>query len=152
MQRIFIVAACLLALASCGKIKQKNDHVRGVNVQDFPNISNSIYGAWMNVSNDTKDGITYQSSAYFNIRNEAGFVTECTKYPDSVSAGTTVDATIGTTSYTISDSYRMDESSDQGIVDCPVLVTAGEYSYTVNGDTLSVSSPGKPPQIYNRIK
>lgn len=149
---IFIAALLLL---SCAKENKPAGSFFGpgrqLKAEDFPNIRNSIYGAWAADTADFGSGMAYFLTLYFNDDNEVGVKRTCVGSGDEVHAAAVVDGSISASVFEIKESARVSEAGER-ISDCTLVVNAGSFSYKVTGDRLEVELVPGETRSFTRFR
>jgi hypothetical protein len=127
------------------------DTGREFKVEDFPNVNNSIFGAW---EGDTAefgpDGVYYILSLYFNDQNEVGQKRTCRGSNEVVEAAAVVSGEVNSSKIKINESVVVTEKGGR-ITDCTLTVDKGSSSYKRTGDRLEVTSQSGDMRSYTRV-
>lgn len=124
---------------------------REFQAEDFPNVANTLYGAWDADTADFGDGLAYLLSLYINENGEVGMKKTCVGGGDVVEAATVVDAKITSSKIKIDDSAYVLEKGG-GIANCDLTVNAGSFSYKRSGNKLEVTFSAGQTRSFTRAK
>jgi len=144
---IVLLTMVSLQILSCADGNRETGPLLGngrpLKPENFPNIHNSIYGAWAADTAEFGSNMAFFLTLYFNEQDEIGIKRTCVGMGDEVDAAAVVHGTISQSQFAITEAARVTEKGGR-ISDCTLNVNAGSFSYTLNGDRLEVSfSPGE---------
>lgn len=133
------------------EVSPATDTGRQIKVEDFPNVSNSVYGAWNSDTADFGNGLMYLLTLYFNDHEQIGFKRTCIGSGDEVNAATVVSAEIQNTVFAVKEAAKVTQKGKR-ITNCTLIVNTGSFSYTLNGDRLEVIFQPGEIKTFTRAK
>lgn len=161
---VITMLTAVLGLSSCAKEDESRPPLspppvnkpeintgREFKPENFPNIANSIYGAWDADTAEFGQGLTYLLSLYFNDHDEVGMKRTCVGSGEEVAAATVVDGEVTTSKIKITQTAQVLEKGGR-ISDCSLTVNTGSFSYKRTGDRLEVTFEPGNIRSFTRVK
>jgi hypothetical protein len=119
--------------------------------QDFPNIKNSIFGAWDADTAEFGSGLAYLMSLYLNDKGQVGVRRVCLGKGEELDVATVVTGEVSSSKIKITQSATVSESGSR-ITDCTLKVDAGSFSYKRTQDRLEVTFPPGETRSFTRAR
>lgn len=149
-----ILALSLAALACAersGSVPPAFGTGRQLKLEDFPNIKDSIFGAWSGDQAEFGDEVVFLTTYYFNNKNEIGIKRTCVGNGEEISLGAVVDGEVGTSSIIVKSSVQVSRKGER-ISNCTLTILEGSFSYNLRGDRLEFANKDADPRSFTRVK
>lgn len=152
MVRLILLVIVATGLGACGKKKVINGGVKDLNTLSFPNVDNSVYGAWHNDTTETGTaGYTKDTNIYFNMQGEMGTQVTCAQASEKLVAGLTFPAAITDSSFSIKQDVHMLQKGEGQLKECDLTMKQGSFGLSLKGDHLDLID-GKKRFSFSRIR
>lgn len=152
MMRTLLALIFAASIFGCGKQKFKNSEVIALNPLNFPNIDNTVYGAWKNNVPETGDkGLTKNTNVYFNLQGQMGYQVTCELLSEKLIVGLTYPASITGNLVRVNQDIHMLQKGDGQLTECELNFAQGSWEYSVSVDNLNVRD-GKRSLSFSRIR
>lgn len=155
--RTFISMVLLSSVALVGCTAGRNpgaaDVLRPLKPVDFPNTSNSLFGAWSADSTTfDKGGVAQFVTLYFNKKGEIGFLLECVNNGETLSASGTTDVGVFAGRFSLNRAVQLRAAGTTKVEVCEMTFAEGDYGYEVRGDQLRLIPPkDDQTNTYSRV-
>lgn len=143
MKRAISIICCAVAfvLTACGNDVASTTKGTRLDVSRFPTVENTVFGGWLASDQADASGVRVTMKIYFN-NSQVGISKTCSLNGDSVMASIIAPATIANNQIVIQDTNADNEVGqlDGHDVSCNLSGTGATFTYTLNGEVLSVRS------------
>lgn len=149
-----IIASAFLFLVGCGEdftVKDPENHVgMKVDINQFPDVPNSIYGAWTGPAIASANGMTLVPQVFLNNRGKVSFSMVCTM-PNSLILHSTIEEYLVMNRVELSISKESIYQHTDGST-CSIRVESGITSFYFSHGKLIVQNQNSAPAEFKRIR
>ncbi len=152
MMRTLLIVIFAAGFLGCGKQKFKNSDVKALNPLDFPNIDNTVYGAWKNNVPETGDkGLTKNTNVYFNLSGQMGYQVTCEQFAEKLTVGLSYPATITGNVVSVAQDIHLLQKGAGQLAECELNFAQGSWEFSVSFDNLNIRDD-KRSLSFSRIR